>query len=156
MPPSAPPAGGRLAAAVARSGVAATPSAKTSTNTSSTRPRVSAEPSIRYLTGWTEDVAHPLVSPASEQPPRVVPLFVVRLKVNGAFLGRNAGAGAEGGHVEGFADSFRALYAEVYRAVGDGRPATGYPTFADGHDSMLVCEAVARSSKKGSWVEVGR
>jgi len=64
-------------------------------------------------------------------------------------------ASLPGGHVEGFADSFRALYAEVYRAVGDGRPATGYPTFADGHDSMLVCEAVARSSKKGSWVEVG-
>jgi len=65
-------------------------------------------------------------------------------------------ASLPGGHVEGFADSFRALYAAVYRAVAAGRPATGYPTFADGHDSMLVCEAVARSSKKGSWVEVGR
>ena len=65
-------------------------------------------------------------------------------------------ASLPGGHVEGFADTFKALYAAVYRAVAAGRPTTGYPTFADGHDSMLVCEAVARSSKKGSWVEVTR
>jgi predicted dehydrogenase len=65
-------------------------------------------------------------------------------------------ASLPGGHVEGFADSFRALYAEVYRAVGAGRPGTGYPTFVDGHDSMLVCEAVARSSNGGRWVEVTR
>ena len=65
-------------------------------------------------------------------------------------------ASLPGGHVEGFADTFRALYAAVYRAVAAGRPASGYPTFAAGHESMLVCEAVARSSKKGSWVEVGR
>jgi len=65
-------------------------------------------------------------------------------------------ASLPGGHVEGFADTFRALYAAVYRAVAAGRPASGYPTFAAGHESMLVCEAVARSSKKGSWIEVGR
>jgi predicted dehydrogenase len=61
-----------------------------------------------------------------------------------------------GGHVEGFADTFKALYAAVYRAVASGRPGPGYPTFADGHDSMLVCDAVARSSREGRWVEVQR
>ena len=61
-----------------------------------------------------------------------------------------------GGHAEGFADTFRALYAAVYRAVAEGRPGAGYPTFADGHDEMLVCEAVARSSREGRWVEVER
>ena len=65
-------------------------------------------------------------------------------------------ASLPGGHVEGFADTFKALYAEVYRSVAAGRPAAGYPTFADGHDSMLVCEAVARSSKEAHWVEVER
>ena len=65
-------------------------------------------------------------------------------------------ASLPGGYVEGFADTFRALYAAVYRAVASGKPGSGYPTFADGHDSMLVCEAVARSAKEGRWVEVAR
>src|SRR5438132_244376 len=43
-----------------------------------------------------------------------------------------------GGHAEGFADTFKALYAAVYRAVAEGKPGEGYPTFADGHDEMLV------------------
>ena len=61
-----------------------------------------------------------------------------------------------GGHAEGFADTFKALYAAVYRAVSAGRPGDGYPTFADGHDEMLVGEAVARSAREGRWVEVAR
>jgi predicted dehydrogenase len=60
------------------------------------------------------------------------------------------------GHIEGFADTFRALYAAVYRSVAEGKPGDGYPTFADGHDEMLVCEAVARSAKEARWVEVER
>jgi predicted dehydrogenase len=61
-----------------------------------------------------------------------------------------------GGHAEGFADTFKALYAAVYEAVAAGKPGDGYPTFADGHDEMLVCEAVARSAREGRWVEVER
>ncbi len=61
-----------------------------------------------------------------------------------------------GGHAEGFADTFKALYAAVYRAVAEGRPGAGYPTFADGHDEMLVCDAIARSSREGRWVDVER
>jgi predicted dehydrogenase len=60
------------------------------------------------------------------------------------------------GHAEGFAETFKALYAAVYRAVGEGRRGGAYPTFADGHDSMLVCEAVARSSRERRWIEVRR
>jgi predicted dehydrogenase len=69
--------------------------------------------------------------------------------------GRKA-ASLPGGHIEGFADTFKALYAAVYRAATDGRPGDGYPTFADGHDEMLVCEAVARSAREGRWVDVER
>jgi predicted dehydrogenase len=69
--------------------------------------------------------------------------------------GRRA-ASLPGGHIEGFADTFKALYAAVYRAVAEGRPADGYPTFVDGHDSMLVCEAVARSAREERWVDVQR
>jgi predicted dehydrogenase len=40
--------------------------------------------------------------------------------------------------------------------AGDGPAEPDYPTFADGHESMLVCEAVARSAKHGTWASVGR
>jgi predicted dehydrogenase len=69
--------------------------------------------------------------------------------------GRRA-ASLPGGHAEGFADTFRALYEAVYAAVAAGKPGDGYPTFADGHDEMLVCDAVARSSRESRWVEVER
>ncbi len=61
-----------------------------------------------------------------------------------------------GGHAEGFADTFKALYAAVYAAVAAGKQGDGYPTFADGHDEMLVCEAVARSARESRWVDVER
>jgi predicted dehydrogenase len=67
-----------------------------------------------------------------------------------------AASSVPGGHVEGFADTFKALYRAVYRAVADGRPGPGYPTFADGHDMMLVTDAVARSSREQRWVTVSR
>lgn len=61
-----------------------------------------------------------------------------------------------GGHAEGFAETFKALYAAVYAAVAAGSPGSGYPTFADGHASMLVLDAVARSSRERRWIEVER
>jgi len=75
-------------------------------------------------------------------------------------LMNEAGAAASflpGGHVEGFADTFRALYNAVYAAVLSGGPAQGrYPTFADGHDEMVVCEAVERSAREAKRVEIKR
>jgi predicted dehydrogenase len=69
-----------------------------------------------------------------------------------------AAAGLPGGHVEGFADTFKALYRAVYADVLTGGPAAepAYPTFADGHDEMLVCEAVARSAAHDRWTAVQR
>ena len=61
-----------------------------------------------------------------------------------------------GGHVEGYADTFRALYRSVYSAVDAGGPGAGYPTFADGHDMMLVMDAITRSAGEGSWAHVAR
>jgi len=60
--------------------------------------------------------------------------------------------------VEGFADTFSALFMAIYEDVLAGRPADRpvYPTFADGHDEMLVGDAIARSAREGRWVDVDR
>ncbi len=80
---------------------------------------------------------------------------------NPALMGAagQAAAALPGGHVEGFFDTFcahfRAVYADVVSA-GARSPHPGYPTFADGHDEMLVGDAIARSAREGRWVEVDR
>jgi predicted dehydrogenase len=69
-----------------------------------------------------------------------------------------AAAALPGGHVEGFGDTFpalfRAVYADVLAGGRDDRPP--YATFADGHEEMLVGDAVLRSSRDGRWVDVAR
>ena len=63
-----------------------------------------------------------------------------------------------GGHVEGFPDTFRALFSQVYADVVEGSPSAKptYPTFADGHDAVLVTDAIARSHEEQRWVSVQR
>lgn len=63
-----------------------------------------------------------------------------------------------GGHVEGFFDTFCALFRAVYADALAGAPSAcpRYPTFADGHDEMLVGDAVAESARLGRWVDVIR
>jgi predicted dehydrogenase len=79
---------------------------------------------------------------------------------NPALMGAagQAAAALPGGHVEGFFDTFcahfRAIYADVVAGVVSSHP--GYPTFADGHDEMLVGDAIAESARSGRWVEVAR
>jgi predicted dehydrogenase len=67
-------------------------------------------------------------------------------------------AGFPAGHVEGYPDTFRGLFAAVYADVAAGRPSPdpAYPTFADGHEVALVCEAVAASAASGTWAPVRR
>jgi len=61
-----------------------------------------------------------------------------------------------GGHVEGFADTFGAVFSAVYADILAGRPspAPRYATFAAGHEEMLIGDAVLASSRDGRWVEV--
>ncbi len=63
-----------------------------------------------------------------------------------------------GGHVEGFGDTFAALFRAIYTDVGQGHPNPDppYATFADGHDEMLVNDAIAASARAGRWVDVDR
>ena len=69
-----------------------------------------------------------------------------------------AAAALPGGHVEGFADTFSAVFRAIYADVAAGRPAEHprYATFADGHDEMLVNASIARSAREGRWVDVAR
>jgi len=80
------------------------------------------------------------------------------LQRDGALMNARGAAAAAlpGGHVEGFADSFFALFREIYAAISDGKaPANpSYASFADGHYEMLVCDAVLRSAREGRWVDV--
>lgn len=70
------------------------------------------------------------------------------------------GAGAArlpGGHVEGFADTFHALFAAVYADIraGGRQAASTWASFEDGHFEMLLCDAVLASARSGSWAKVG-
>jgi predicted dehydrogenase len=66
--------------------------------------------------------------------------------------------GYPGGHVEGYPDTFRALFTEVYSDIEGGGPSTKptYPTFADGHDALCVLDAVTRSAADQGWAAVKR
>jgi predicted dehydrogenase len=67
-----------------------------------------------------------------------------------------AAASLPGGHVEGFADSFFALFRQVYADVAAGvrSDRSTYASFEDGHHEMLFCDAVLQSAKEGRWVDV--
>ena len=69
-----------------------------------------------------------------------------------------AAARLPGGHVEGFADTFGAVFSAIYDDVLAGAPSgnRAYASFADGHEEMLVGDAVLESSRTGRWVEVAR
>jgi predicted dehydrogenase len=69
-----------------------------------------------------------------------------------------AAAAFPGGHVEGYPDTFRALLTAVYADIAAGAPTAepAYPTFADGHDIMAVCDAIAESARSGAWTKVVR
>jgi predicted dehydrogenase len=62
-----------------------------------------------------------------------------------------------GGHSEGFPDTFKQLFNKVYRYIiaGDFSQPPDFPTFADGHYEMQLCEAIERSAKEKAWVKVG-
>jgi predicted dehydrogenase len=62
-----------------------------------------------------------------------------------------------GGHPEGYPDTFVQLFKDFYAyiAAGDYRAPRTFPTFETGHEELLLCEAIAESAQKRSWVSVG-
>ena len=61
-----------------------------------------------------------------------------------------------GGHNEGFPDTSKQLFKEVYAAVTIGKQPENptYPTFADGYRELLICEKILESNRKQGWVKV--
>ncbi|MGA2254649.1 MAG: Gfo/Idh/MocA family oxidoreductase [Thermoguttaceae bacterium] len=59
-----------------------------------------------------------------------------------------------GGHNEGFPDAFKQCFRAFYGyiAVGDFAAVPLFPTFAEGHREVLLCEAILRSHRQQSWV----
>jgi predicted dehydrogenase len=65
-----------------------------------------------------------------------------------------AAADYPGGHNEGYADSFKQCFRAFYQYIAEGdftAPST-FPTFADGHREIVLCEAILRSQREGRWV----
>ena len=61
-----------------------------------------------------------------------------------------------GGHAEGFPDTFKQCYRAFYGyiAAGDFSAPAPFPTFADGHREIALCEAILASHRQAAWVKV--
>ena len=59
------------------------------------------------------------------------------------------------GHPQGYQECFASLFADTALALG-GRVPDGLPTFADGLRAARIADAVVRSARSHSWVEVER
>jgi predicted dehydrogenase len=61
-----------------------------------------------------------------------------------------------GGHNEGFPDAFKQCFRAFYSyiAADDFTAEPLFPTFAQGHREVLVCEAILKSHRQQCWVNV--
>ena len=61
-----------------------------------------------------------------------------------------------GGHNEGYDDTFKQSFTAFYEyvAAGDMDAPRPFATFADGHEEVVLCEAVLESDEKERWVDV--
>ena len=59
------------------------------------------------------------------------------------------------GHVEGFPDTFKMLFRNVYGTIrGDAKVQPMFATVEDGHQEVAVCEAIIKSNKTRKWTKV--
>ncbi len=61
-----------------------------------------------------------------------------------------------GGHNEGFPDTSKQMFREVYAAIEAGKQPDNptFPTFADGYRELLICEKILESNRAQAWVMV--
>jgi predicted dehydrogenase len=59
------------------------------------------------------------------------------------------------GHVEGFPDTFKMLFRNVYGAISEeGEQERLFADVTDGHQEVAVCEAILKSNKAQAWVDL--
>lgn len=60
------------------------------------------------------------------------------------------------GHAEGYPDSFKMLYRNIYNVIKGASSDTAlFAKARDGHQEILICEAILESNRRRIWVEVG-
>jgi predicted dehydrogenase len=61
-----------------------------------------------------------------------------------------------GGHNEGFPDAFKQCFRSFYQyiAAGDFSATPLFPTFAEGHREVILCEAILESHRQEKWVKI--
>ena len=61
-----------------------------------------------------------------------------------------------GGHNEGFPDTFKQCFRAFYQYINAGEWSAPplFPTFADGHREVLLCEAILESHRQQRWIAV--
>jgi predicted dehydrogenase len=61
-----------------------------------------------------------------------------------------------GGHNEGFADTSKHLFRDVYDYIlaGDMQAEPKFPTFYAGYREVVLCDAIVESARTGRWVKV--
>ncbi|MCA9070749.1 MAG: hypothetical protein KDA84_17585, partial [Planctomycetaceae bacterium] len=65
-------------------------------------------------------------------------------------------AGTPGGHNEGYADSFKQCFRAFYEYIANddfSAPPT-FPTFAEGHREVEICEAILKSHQNQCWIRL--
>ena len=59
-----------------------------------------------------------------------------------------------GGHVEGFPDTFKQCFRQVYSSIADKGKDYDFATFEDGYRQMILEEKIFESANSGKWVKV--
>lgn len=58
------------------------------------------------------------------------------------------------GHVEGYADTFKMLFRNIYGQIAGSKSERLFAGVEDGHREVAVCEAIQKSQAAGKWVKV--
>jgi hypothetical protein len=107
----------------------------------------------RASASWSSEAAEELWIGHRDRPNELLPRDPSLMNA----LGR-AAASLPVGHVEGYGDTFFALFRQVYAdvAAGGRQAHSTWAGFEDGHFGMLFCDAVLRSAREGRWAPVAQ
>ena len=67
-------------------------------------------------------------------------------------LSRRQYANYPGGHTEGFPDTSKQLFNNVYKQIINLNVKYDFPTFEDGYRELILCESIVKSSRVEEWV----